>query len=225
MLELTETDAAGTVADPTGARTLRKLADSLRKKKRRRQHPIRDGIIATIVGGVIVVYIVPSFRDFIVRAASEVAKWPGIIWNALFASYEVAGWVIVIGALCTLMVLVTVVVDALQRARPPSYHSYIEDFIDGVKWRWRWDSDGIEDLRGFCPACDANLVYRVRGGDPRFSPNFTELTCERCAPRNRQDNLCVVAKLRGDTDYVLDSVKREIARRIRTGEHARPTKG
>ena len=192
------------------------------RKKKRRQHPIRDGTIATVLGGVVIVYIVPSFRDFVARAGSEIAKWPGIIWNALLTSYELAGWAIVIGGLCTLLVLGTVVivlVEALrgQGASSSLYRSYIEDYIDGVKWRWSWNSDNIGDPVAFCPTCDANLVYSEAG--TYWSGFVTRFICERCAPRNRQEDRCIVATIRGDFDFAISSIRREISRRVRTGKY------
>ena len=93
---------------------------------------------------------------------------------------------------------------------------YVEDMVDGVRWRWKWSGKTIVDLWGFCPVCDAQLVYSetIMG---------TRLICERCpsdgtvAPRGERGRV-VTTVLGGDWQYALAATQREIRRRIRVEE-------
>ena len=63
------------------------------------QRFVRNGIIATVAGGLIlaaILSLVPQLRDFFVKAmlwAWRIVTW---IWVALFANYSAPGWVFLI---------------------------------------------------------------------------------------------------------------------------------
>lgn len=123
-----------------------------------------------------------------------------------------------------------------RRKAPPklSYLEYTSDKIDDVHWRWTWRNGVPSDLWAACPTCDAQLVYAQD-----FYNEGTMLLCERCHPNrglppntpggphddiyagglSGTSGLKVITRLRGvDARYAQDAVKREIGRRLRTGE-------
>ena len=182
-------------------------------------HPVRNGIIATVVGGLIL-YAIPSLRGFFVEMMSRVCAGVIWVWAALVSNYSVPGWVLLITGLFTLVGLVVGLVLLCVVLRPqnePAHRNYTGDMLYGAKWRWSWNGNEISNLWCFCPTCDAQLVY---------SEDFTETNfiCERC-PSNIEDRPYrsqgrVIATVKGgDRYYAVNAAKREILRRIRTGEN------
>jgi hypothetical protein len=72
-------------------------------------------------------------------------------------------------------------------------------------WRWRYSEvgSGLDSLWCFCPNDETQLVY-VEDYDRVW------FECETCRKR--------FGPLSGDKDHVLSMVKRQIDRKIRTGE-------
>ena len=181
---------------------------------------MRNGIIATVVGGLILSAILPQSRDFLVDAMSWV--WAAIswIWAALISHYSIPGWVFLIIGLFALVGLVRLCV-LLRPQNEPAYKNYTEDMLYGAKWRWSWNGSLISNLWCFCPRCDAQLVY---GED--YLHGKTDFVCERCPPDGPDLPLRshgrVVAIVSGDRHYAVGAVEREILRRIRTSENVAP---
>ena len=174
-------------------------------------HSVRNGIIATVAGGLIVSAIPPS-RGFLLEAMSR--AWTGVIWVwvALISGYSLPGWVLLIIGLFALVGLVSLYV-VLRPQNEPAYRNYTEDMLYGAKWRWEWTGNNISGLWCFCPSCDAQLVY---------SESFakTDFICERCSPvgedRHYRSQRRVVATVEGgDRHYAVSAAEREILRRIR----------
>ena len=150
--------------------------------------------------------------------------WSGLswIWELLYSSHPVPGGVILVLSLLALVGLVIVglmlkeLLQGDKKAAAPSSHNYTEDFFDGVRWRWGWRGNRVDNLWCFCPSCDAQLVYHETYG-------ATEFICERC-PSNRtvdpfESGGRLVTTVRGgDRNYVLARAIREIDRRIRVGQ-------
>ena len=92
-------------------------------------HSVRNGIIATVVGGLILSTILPQSRDFLVDAMSWV--WAAIswIWAALISHYSIPGWVFLIIGLFALVGLVRLCV----LLRPQNEPAYTEDMLYGAK--------------------------------------------------------------------------------------------
>lgn len=184
---------------------------------------MRNGIIATVVGGLIlaaIMSLIPQLRAFFVDAALWL--WRGVtwVWAALISDYSMPVWVFLIIGLFALVGLALLCVILWSRIKPEiesEYQKYTEDTLYGAKWRWSWNGNEISNLWCFCPICDAQLVY---------SEGYTEtkFICERCS-RDRAD--ChyrsggrVIATVEGgDRYYAVSAAKREILRRIRTGEN------
>ena len=187
-------------------------------------HPVRNGIIATVVGGLILSAI-PKVRGFLAEAMSWI--WAGVtwVWAALISHYSMPGWAFLIIGLFALGGLLLLCVIFLSQMKPdnePAYRSYTEDMLYGAKWRWSWTGSKISNLWCFCPSCDAQLIYRESYGS-------TDFICERCPP-DESDRLYrsygldqshgrVIATVEGgDRYYAVSAAEREILRRIRTGE-------
>ena len=180
-------------------------------------HPVRSGIIATVAGGIILSAI-PPLRNFFFESMSW--AWSGVIgvWAALLSPYSVLGWALLIIGLFALTGLAVGLMWLLVVLRPqnePAYRKYTEDMIDGAKWRWSWDDNEISNLWCFCPRCDAQLV-------PAEGWDETDFICERCphsvSDLHDQSHGRVVATMNGGRYDSVNAVKREILRRIRTGE-------
>ena len=177
-------------------------------------HPVRNGIIVTVVGGLILSAI-PLSRGFLVKTMSWV--WAGIswIWAALISHYPIPGWVFLIIGLFALVGLVGLFVGLWPR-NEPTYRSYTEDMLYGAKWRWSWIGREISSLWCYCPRCDAELVY-----SEDYVRAITDFICARCPPERSRGR--VVATVEGgDKDYAVNATKREIRRKIRTGENFAP---
>ncbi len=91
------------------------------------------------------------------------------------------------------------------RRKTPSWKDYKEDRFYGMLWRWSYWGREVIDLWCFCPVCDTVLVY----GEDRHV-GTTTFSCETCNRLTGQEA--------GDKDYVFAKVKRQIDRKIRTGE-------
>ena len=181
-------------------------------------HPVRNGIIATVVGGLILSSI-PQSRGFLLEVMSW--AWAGVswIWVALISHYSIPGWVFLIVGLFALVGLVQPCV-VLWRQNEPTYRNYTEDMLYGAKWRWSWSGGQISNLWCFCPRCDAQLIY-----DVDYLHAKTDFICEQCSPDEsdytpRSHGRVVATVKGGGRDYAVGAVGREVLRRIRTGEAA-----
>ena len=94
------------------------------------------------------------------------------------------------------------------------YTKYVEDSIYNAKWRWKWTKDEIINIECYCPKCDSLLVY----DDSSCHTKYTELVktdfiCENCKSQ-------IVTSIHGgNKKYAMNTIKREIQRRIRTEEY------
>ena len=188
---------------------------------------MRKGIVVTSVGGLIATVVGGLILSGILRSSGQFANvgksaWSGVswIWAALVSSHPMPGWaILVVGLLALFGVIIIGILlkDFLLKGnKEPPFRNYTEDMLDGVRWRWRWIGNRIDNLWCYCPSCDAQLVH---------SEGFSETSfiCERC-PSDGTLNLAgfrgrVVATVRGgDRRYAVAAAEREIVRRIRTGE-------
>ena len=167
---------------------------------------IRNGVIISVIAGIILLV----FKDYVVNIFSWL--WSGIVWcwEALIASYSIPGWAWLVILIFALVGLVTIYIVIKRESQEPEFKSYTEDFIHGVKWRWRWVGNWISDVWCYCPHCDATLVYDDSSCNDFSDINKTDFICENCGHS-------VVASITGGgKDYVIGAIKREIDRRIRT---------
>ena len=181
-------------------------------------HAVRNGVIATVVGGIILAIL------------SEV--WPPVklgvawLWEEVLAfaslfgkTYATPGWALAILSILSLVTLVRAVIAWRSTSAAPTpsapYSTYVEDILFGAKWRWSWSGGDVANLWCFCPVCDGELVYDDSSAHRysiRAEPQ-TMFICEHC-------NRNVMGRIEGgDKNYALGAVRREIRRRIRTGQH------
>jgi hypothetical protein len=134
------------------------------------------------------------------------------LWDWMVGSHHLPGWAIILLSGASFAGFCALVRSAYTRwrgPRRPDYHKYIEDTIDGIRWRWGWSGvNRIVGLRRFCEECDLALVYQHenRGfGDVR-----TRVGCERCHK--------VVKEIAGGIWDLDGMAVRELERRVRSGE-------
>ena len=174
-------------------------------------HPIRNGIIATVAGGVVLGALglawPPAKTAFLWCWALlvSIGRW-------LVTSHPVPGWILLILIAISLLAIASAIARAV-RSSPlaPAHLSYIKDMIHGVNWHWSWSGNRIDRLWASCPSCQGQLIYRENPDAFYISNPQVELFCEHCNH--------VMTRIAG-TDHwrVLATVEREILRRIRVKE-------
>ncbi|MCE2451320.1 MAG: hypothetical protein J4F48_00420 [Nitrospinae bacterium] len=172
---------------------------------------VRNGVISAVIAGIILM-IVPSMREYVVRFLKWL--WLGVLWcwGTLVSSYSLPGWIWLVvfafpifGAIDIFLGIKNAISEPVSMSKT-DYRSYVEDSMFGAIWRWRWEGNAISDLCCYCPRCDGTLVSNYLFGE-------TEFLCENC-------NHSVRATIRGgDKYYAIGAVEREIGRRIRTSEY------
>lgn len=183
-------------------------------------HAVRNGVIATVVGGVILAVlgeVWPPVKSAISWLWGQVQAFASVFGE----TYAVPGWALSFLSLLALVTAVRAVIAWRSTSEVPTtsapYRTYVEDILFGAKWRWSWSGGDIANLWCFCPTCDGELVYDDSSAHQfgiREEPQ-TVFICEHC-------NRSVMGRIEGgDKDYSLGAVRREIRRRIRTGQHPR----
>ena len=205
-------------------------------------HPVRSGIIATVVGGLILSAI-PKVRGFLVEALSWIWAGAAWIWGALVSQYSITGWIFLISGSFAFVGFVLLCVTFWLRIKPenePAYRSYTKDVVYGAEWRWSWNGNELSNLWCFCPNCDAQLICSQR------YDGKADFICERCPPdpsnsshlpsfispgswqrcpsdgadRHYGTQGRVITTIKCDDRFdAVGPVKREILRRIRMGEN------
>ena len=177
---------------------------------------IRNGIIVTVVGGLIL-SLVPTLREFFIKIIKYI--WAGIVWSyeVVVASYPIPGWLIIIVLPFAIWGVIRLYALVFPKVKP-EFLEYTEDLIYGAKWRWHWAGNQVSNLWCYCPRCDAQLVYDDTSVRMYMEKSKTDFICERC---NNQ----VVASISGGAkNYAVGAAEREILRRIRTGEYKNSNK-
>ena len=116
----------------------------------------------------------------------------------------------------SVLALITIIRILLlfTKSTKAEYTKYVEDSIYNAKWRWKWTKDEIINIECYCPKCDSLLVY----DDSSCHTKYTELVktdfiCENCKSQ-------IVTSIHGgNKKYAMNTIKREIQRRIRTEEY------
>lgn len=175
-------------------------------------HSVRNGVIATVIGGIAMAALGEMWPP---AKRAGIWLWEKISWLASFLTdtYYIQGWFL---ALLLLLALVTAIRFLLgfMGQKPPAFTSYVEDHLFGAKWRWSWVAGEISNLWGFCPRCDAELVYDDSSCNSIYSsgPGKTDFICEHC------HHEIVASILGGNRSYAISFVQREIRRKVRTNE-------
>ena len=121
-------------------------------------HPIRNAVIATVVGGVILAglsLLWPPATQMLEFLKSAIFS----AWRMLQANYLIAGWVLMVMALLAAAAIVHFGVSFRKALSSPAEPSYVQDNIHGAQWQWTWKEGHIRGLWASCPACQGELVY------------------------------------------------------------------
>ena len=172
---------------------------------------IRNGVIASVVAGIILL-LIPTVREYSIKVLEWL--WSGVLWlwSSLFESYAFSGWLLLIIFALALIGFLTIFFSIKSNFDTPEHSSYTSDSMFGMNWRWHWNGYNINNLWCFCPSCDATLVYDDSSRHSLYDPTVTHFICENCSNR-------IVGTIKGgNKSYAIGAVEREIDRRIRTGE-------
>lgn len=73
-----------------------------------------------------------------------------------------AFWLLVLTAIPTLLLALVLVWQAIAPgSSPASWRAYLDDHFVGLRWRWKYFSDGtLGDVHSFCPHCDFQVFPR-----------------------------------------------------------------
>ena len=178
---------------------------------REESHPIRNGVIATVLGGIVLAaltYVWPPVRSLFR------ALWLAVvaIWHALASSHPVSGWLLLVLACGTVAFVVSRVL-ALARKAPPAqpYLAYTSDTMFGAVWHWSWVSGQVRNTWASCPICQAELVQLNERDSYLMSNPHAKFYCEHC----REVRVDIPG---GGHQYALSAVEREIRRRLRVSQ-------
>lgn len=173
---------------------------------------IRNGVIASVVAGVVLI-LIPTVREYSLKALKWIWSDINWLWHSLFENYAFSGWLLLILFAFALIGFLTIFFGIKSNFDTPEHDGYNSDSIFGMNWRWSWSGYNINNLWCFCPSCDATLVYDDSSRHNYHNPTVTHFICENCS------NRIVGTITGGDKPYAIGAVKREIERRIRTGEN------
>ena len=180
-------------------------------------HPIRNSVIASVIGGIILSFW-PPFREFLVNTASWF--W-GVIKSFgtwLSTTQDIYGWVLLLLIALSIPTLVKAISLVAKKREPGVEDLYNSDYLFGANWHWTYFNGSIHNLWCLCPSCKNELVYSEFRPD-RYNFDHaglelkTSFDCERC-----NTSPCT---LKGNKEYALGTVEREIRRKIRNDEWQR----
>jgi hypothetical protein len=177
---------------------------------------IRNSVIASLIVAWLL-WLVPSVRGGLSLAWNYLRDAAYSLWDWLLTAHAASGWLLLLLAglaVAGAVLIYARIVQLIGRKKEPDFTAYVGDHIHGAIWRWQWVGDRVGEVHGFCPTCDAQLVYAEQGGylDPQ-NDTATVFICERC------DRKAVARVGGGGLKYALGAVRREIERRVRTGEY------
>ena len=155
-------------------------------------------VVAVIIGAV-------SFVPGAFKWALEVVS---IFWNHLFGVSALRNWSLYVLALMSLNTIIYWAV-LVFKTKGPNIAAYKQDSFLGLKWRWSYVSGSPVNAWAFCPHCDTMLVYSVNGSF-YDADRTTVLSCETCGQE--------MLHHKGDKEYLVEKIHRQIDRKIRTGE-------
>ncbi|MCM3571193.1 hypothetical protein [Neobacillus mesonae] len=179
------------------------------------KHPTVSAIVGTVVGTLIVAYI---NEINVLEALVLIFNWiKNII--AFVLSFKVPFWIILFAIFIYLLIKkVAKKVNSYSSdsAGQNIVTHYKKDRIDNILWIFEWyrGYDGRltltnESPHPICPNCMNDLVLSDRTSEGYYSNRPTRFACENCGFSQKFEN--------DPEEYIL-KIKREIIRRIRTGE-------
>lgn len=177
-------------------------------------NPIRNGAVASVIGGIILSFWAP-FREFLIKSALLFWGLLTSAWEWLSSSHEVYGWVLLLLTSLSAPVLIKLISLAARKNEPGIEDLYKSDRLFGADWHWHYLNGSIQNLWCLCPSCMNELVYSEFVPDRyNYAHNDleerTDFLCERCDT--------IRCSLKGNKRYALGTVEREIRRKIRNNE-------
>jgi len=169
-----------------------------------------SSLSSQVIAGLIVAAVLAavSFVPGTSKWAVEVAT---NFWNHLLGASALPNWSLYLLVLMSINTIIYWAALAIK-LKGPNISAYNHDTFLGLKWRWSYISGQPVKAWAFCPHCDTMLVYSMIGSF--YEPDRkTVLTCETCS----RDML----EHKGDKDYLVEKIHRQIDRKIRTGEWER----
>lgn len=167
------------------------------------KHPILYKVIAGLIVAAIlyVLRLVPGAYPRIFRTLLS-------IWQLLTWRLTIPVWLCLLLLVVVIVALAIIANRVLQRLpSDPEFYAYREDKFFGAIWRWDYLGGSILDLSPFCAKCDTALVIR----HDRFLRHVA-MQCEHCGALAHEGL--------GNPDAdIIDPIKRQIDRIVRTGEY------
>ena len=144
--------------------------------------------------------------------------WPNIanaaqfVWQFAFSSVSVPVWILAVLILAAIgFVVLFATLVWVNRPQGETWRNYTTDEFYGIKWRWRYFQDGsMSEPLPFCTECDFQLNPSQAGAFAAASHWVYQ--CEDCG------HLC--ADVQESFVELEDRVKRQVHRKIRSGEWA-----
>lgn len=171
-------------------------------------HQIRNGIITTVVGGLILAGLGYAWTPARL-ALSWLWRLVITVWGWLVASYHVPGWLLLVCGFFAAAFLVRVASIYLRNSSStPPHQSYTSDTMFGARWHWSWSDNHVIQLWASCPSCQGELVYLNSPDNYLMSVPHAKFLCEHC-----QQVLVDISG--GGREYAMAAVEREIRRRLR----------
>lgn len=177
------------------------------------KHSVRNGIIATVIGGLIlsgigyVIFFLPNLFRWIINFFLR-------IWNYFISSASVPRWLLWLLIFMSVSTLFRVVRPLLRRRNnEPKVNMYREDSFEGITWRWSYNwANSPVNILPYCPYCDTMLVHVEQS----FWSDIQKASfyCESCKQ--------VRAEITGGgRSYAISMIARLIDRKIRNEEWKR----
>jgi ribosomal protein S27E len=163
---------------------------------------IATRVIAGVLtaGAVWAASLIPGALEWVSASAAS-------IWSHLKGTSSLPNWSLYLLFMMSIP-SVFLVINRMRKDKGPHISQYTEDSFFGVTWRWHYSfGNSPTNIWAFCPHCETMLVYGYEY--PFNGDRTTVLTCETCS-RPLLHN-------RGDRDYLVAKVHRQIDRNLRTG--------
>jgi hypothetical protein len=164
------------------------------------KHPLRTGILCTVIGGLILTLILRLTGFF--PAVWQSCK---LAFRFLISSVSLPVWLIVLISILIVPTLIRIFAFFKKNPNFLDYTDYTQDEILGMRWRWHYNiyGGGIANISCFCPSDDTELIYEDWGSKVVFR-------CETCGKR--------FGPFEGNRNYVIGKAERQIHRKLRSGD-------